>query len=94
MIYGQLIHEIIGRIDHDGQAVVGDGQFDEFDVVFFAQCDFRTFDRPRRVRNVSRAGHEFLEPSTRTGETDRHLDIGKVFSEFFRNLQADGVDRA
>ena len=55
---------VVGAVDHHGERIEGQGQFDEGDAVFSTGLEFRAADRPGGIGDWDFAGAELAQAST------------------------------
>ena len=90
----QAVNKVVIVADHDGQAVVGDGQLDILNPIGFGGFGLAVLDGAGGVADVGFAGDELLESAARTGYTDGCADIGVQLVEFLGDRFGDGEDGA
>ena len=86
--------QLVLRIHHDGDAVVGDRQLDVLDAGLLAGLDLGGADRPRGVADVGLAAAELLEAAAGAGDADRDADALVRLLELLGHGFADREDRA
>ena len=91
---GQLVDPVVVGVDDDSEAVVGDGNLDEVDVVLVADFDFGVLDRTRGVGDVGLARAEALEAAAGAGDADGDADGGVEDAELCGHRLGDREDGA
>ena len=90
----ELVNKVVGRVDHDGEAVPAHQHLDELNAVGGTDLTLGALDGARGVGDVGLAGAEALEAAAGAGDAHLHADLRRHAAELFGHGIGDGEDGA